>query len=50
MAPSLMTLRDPCLLSPPLSGLSLSLPGLRAAQEAVPPDRAGCTAGNRPGC
>ena len=44
-----MTLRDPCPLCCPLSVFSLSLPGLRAAEEAVPPDRAGCTAGNWPG-
>ena len=44
-----MTLRDSCPLCSPLSVFSLSLPGLRAAEEAVPPDRAGCTAGNWPG-
>lgn len=33
-------------LSPPLSGLSLSPPGVGAAEEALPPDGAGGAAGN----
>lgn len=39
-------LRDPCPLASPLSILPVSSPGLRAAEEALPPVGAGGAAGN----